>query len=141
MVTHLLTSEFEIIFKFQQSRFKLNCQIYGRHPLIISMHASPHFSHHRLIQQRLVIYSAIILQLATCLAIMSEASSTSGKHWSDEEVNEMLDRLSEWRRDGNYGDGGNFPSTAFTAVSQHLRGKGFQRTRQQCQSKYSGVRT
>lgn len=117
---------------------------FTRYPLIISMHtsfSSRNSSCHNLIQKQLLICAATLLQLAICLAIMSETSSTAGKHWSDEEVNHLLDRLAKWQREGDYGDGGNFPQSAFTAASQYLRTKGFTRTRPQCQSKYGGVRT
>lgn len=91
-----------------------------------------------------VAVTAAFVQLSSCFALMSETSSaaattTAGKHWSDVEINHLLDRLIEWRTGGKFGDGGNFPQSAYTAASVYLISKGFARTPKQCDSKYSQV--
>lgn len=106
-------------------------------------------SPHRLRQKKLAVtavaITAAFVQLSSCLALMSEtssaapASSTAGKHWSDIEINHLLDRLIEWRMGGKVGDGGNFLQSAYTAASVYLISKGFARTLKQCESKYGQV--
>lgn len=84
--------------------------------------------------------SSALLHLAMATAVLSENSSTSGKHWSNLEIEHLLDRLIELRINGVQGDGNNFPATSFTAASSYLAGKGFTRTAKQCSSKYATVR-
>ncbi|KZP05031.1 hypothetical protein FIBSPDRAFT_967635 [Athelia psychrophila] len=71
---------------------------------------------------------------------MSETSSTSGKHWTDEETEHLLNRLIEWRQGGRVGDGNNPPKSAFTAASVYLATKGFTRSQSQCSSKWGTLK-
>lgn len=98
----------------------------------------------KLQRNRLALYtvalSSLLVHLASCLALMSQTSSNNaGKHWSDDEVDHMLDRLAEWRTVGKVGDGGNFTTPAFTAASRYLATKSYTRTMKQCKSKYNAV--
>lgn len=130
--------------EFGKKPFHNRCVNHNR-TLLISMRMENVSSSRKLQRTRLGLYavtlSSVILLLASRLAIMSETSTNNaGKHWTDDEVDHMLDRLAEWRTVGKVGDGGNFTGPAFTAVCQYLATKGYTRTSKQCISKWGTVR-